>query len=126
MKNQQFSLLMSEVTQLVHGQTIPIRDGDALVCTYGEWSCRIENGDMVGLAGQFILLVKLDSVIEEEHALKVNGQFELSLDGYIAMPTDNEIFYVRHKPLPTHPQQVLDMLSETITIVRQLTEEKRR
>ncbi|HDY7722159.1 TPA: hypothetical protein ACGUPN_003382 [Vibrio vulnificus] len=126
MKNQQFSLLMSEVAQLVHGEALRVRDRDSLVCTYGEWSCRIENGAVIGLTGQIIVLVKLDSAIDEQHALKVNGHFGLTLDGYIAMLTDNERFYVRHKPMPTHPQQVLDVLSETISVVHQLKEELQR
>ncbi|EGQ7895617.1 hypothetical protein J7H91_004458 [Vibrio parahaemolyticus] len=126
MKNQQFSLLMSEVAQLVQGEAMPVRDREALVCTYGEWSCRIENGSAVGLTGQIIVLVKLDSAIDEQHALKVNGLFGLTFDGYIAMLTDNERFYVRHKPIPTHPQQVLDVLSQTISAVHQLKEELQR
>ncbi|WP_155647759.1 hypothetical protein [Vibrio sp. CUB2] len=105
---------------------MPVRDGEALVCTYGEWSCRIESGSAVGLTGQIIVLVKLDLAIDEKHALEVNGHFGLTLDGYIAMLTDNERFYVRHKPMPTHPQQVLDMLSKTISVVHQLKKELQR
>lgn len=126
MKNQQFSLLMSEVAQLVQGESMSVREGEALVCTYGEWLCRIENGAVVGLTGQIIVLVKLDSAIDEQNALKVNSHFGLTLDGYIAMSTNNERFYVRHKPMPTHPQQVLDVLSQTISVVHQLKEEQQR
>lgn len=120
MKNQQFSLLMSEVSQMVQGRNIHVRDGEALVCTYDEWSCRIENGDEIGLDGQIILLVKLESFFDEHHALRWNGDFGITQDGYIAILSSEERFYVRHVTMPTHPQKVLDMLSQTISAANQL------
>ena len=120
MKNQQFSLLMSEVAQLVRGVTMPVRVGEALVCTYDGLQCRIENGACVGLGGQIIVLVTLDQLIDERGALKLNSHFELTKDGYIAMLSDTEQFYVRHRSMPTHPQQVLDLLSQTVSFMRQL------
>lgn len=126
MKNKQFSLLMSEVAQLVQGRAMLVHDREALVCTYAELTCRIENGAAVGLTGQIIVLVKLDFVIDEQLALKWNSHFGLTQDGYIAMPFDDERFYIRHKPMPTHPQQVLDLLGQTISNVYQMKKEMKK
>lgn len=123
MKNQQFSLLMSEVAQLAQGTTMSFRAGEALVCTYDGLQCRIENGATVGLDGEMILLVSLKGSINAQGSLKSNAHFGLTKDGYIAMLSDSELFFVRHRPVPKHPQQVLDVLSQTVIIIRQLKEE---
>lgn len=95
--------------------------GDALVCRYGERLCRIEDGQRVGLANQLLILVEMPELATEpELALRLNGEFHLSLDGYLAQLRQGGFHFIRHRPMTEYPQELVRYLSESVRLSEQL------
>jgi hypothetical protein len=113
-----------ELTHLVQASSLSLDEHQALLCHFGEVSCRIEDGARVGLANTILMMVELDiEHFPAEIALKINANFSLTLDGYIAKFRSNDYFYMRSMPLPEHPQSFLKELSDTVSIANTLRQE---
>ena len=124
MKNKKFTLFIMEFTHLVQASSLSLDQHQALLCHFGDVSCRIEDGARVGLANTILIMVELDiEHFPAETALKMNANFSLTLGGYIAKFKSNDYFYVRNMPLPDHPQCLLKALSDTVSIANILRQE---
>ncbi|EKN4037945.1 hypothetical protein NUF46_004276 [Yersinia enterocolitica] len=96
----------------------------ALVGMYDEIECRIEDGSRVGLSDHLILLINLRQArLDPVKALKLNGDFNLILDGYIMIINESDYFLVRSCSVPSHINQLHDYISETVRVSRDLIRE---
>ena len=115
MTNRKFYLLINEFTQLTNAGSLQLAGDSALVCRFDQCSVRVENGERLGLKGQILLMTKLDtSSLDANQALKLNTDFKLTADGYIAQINEGEYEYIRHILLPEHPQELLRLLNEFV------------
>lgn len=115
---------MMEFTQLVQGSSLLLDENHALLCDFDEMSCRIEDGVRVGLNDSILIMISMGGgPFQSEVALRINADFSLSSDGYIAQFQSEEYFFVRGIPLPEHPQALLKTLSNTLDIAKTLKQE---
>ncbi|MDN3612025.1 hypothetical protein ACODM8_16825 [Vibrio ostreicida] len=115
MKNRKLSLLLNEFVQLNQGGNLKLEANDALVCQFGARQIKIEDGARLGLDGQMVLVTELtSSSLSAEQALKLNADFRLTADGYIARIADQGYDYLRTITLPEHPQELLRLLNEFV------------
>lgn len=122
MKNRKFSLLVSEFIQFTQGTAMKVELGDALACHYGKRLCRIEDGQSVGLANQLLILVEMPELATQpELALRLNGEFHLSLDGYLAQLRQGGFHFIRHRQMTEYPQELVCYLSESVTFAERLS-----
>ncbi|WP_086775793.1 MULTISPECIES: hypothetical protein [Vibrio] len=124
MKNRKFFLLINEFVHLNHGGSLHLEGGDALICQYKERQVRVENGARLGLHGQIVLVTKINQQsLSANLSLKLNADFRLTADGYIACITEQDFDFMRHITLPEHPQELLRLLNEFVVQTTILDEE---
>lgn len=123
MHNTKFMLLMMDLSQLIQGSSLLLDENHAVLCDYDGSSCRIENGVRVGLDNTLLVMFSMgEEPCKPETALRLNADFSLTADGYIAL-FKSECFFVRSIPLPEHPRVLLTCLSHTLEMVKTIKQD---
>lgn len=124
MSERKFIFLMRDFIQSMKVPCENFEDNRALVGMYGNIECRIEDGSRIGLSGKLIILVNLNMIeLIPEKALRLNGDFNLLADSYIASITDNGYFLIRSYGVPSHVNQLHNYINEMIQITKNIIKE---
>ncbi|CAH8242354.1 conserved hypothetical protein [Vibrio aestuarianus] len=124
MRNNKFTLLISEFSVLSSNIPIMLDATQALVCHYAGVDCYLEDGARIGIQEQLLIVIPLNKKISSKKQTAYNSDFSLTRDGYITEINNRGCCYIRHRLIPDHPQQLARYLSDTVNIVNHFMKEK--
>lgn len=124
MSNGNFILLMKDFMQLMNIHNSDFGPSQALVGSYGEFNCRIEDGSRIGLFDKMIILVELKKYkLDAQSVLKLNSNITLLSGSYVTEINNRGFFLTKIYNLPSHVNQLNNKVNELITIAKKINDE---